>query len=104
MLARPQDSNAVRGVTYAQARAGDLLGSGDTRTTAEYQLLSRQSQYGAIGMYANVADGMRFLNRWDLTLTPALGEVAAEAFLEETELPTSLRRAILDDCDVSVPI
>ncbi len=38
-------------------------------------------------MYANVASGMRFLNREDLSLTPALGEVAAEAFCDETKLP-----------------
>jgi hypothetical protein len=47
---------------------------------------------------------MRFLNRDDLTLTPALGEPAAEAFLAETELPSSIRRAILDDSDVSVTV
>jgi hypothetical protein len=102
VLARPADSNAVRGVTYAQARADEIQRGASSRTTANYPLLSRQSQYGAIGMYANVADGMRFLNRGDLTLTPALGEVAAEAFLQETELPASLRRAILDDSDISV--
>jgi len=102
VLARPDESGGVRGVTYAKARADELRLSGDTRTPAKYRLLSRQSQYGAIGMYANVADGMRFLNREDFTLTPALGEVAAEAFRDETGLPATLRRAILEDGDVSV--
>jgi hypothetical protein len=102
VLARPDDSGAVRGVTYAQAWAEELRRSGAIRTTAKYPLLSRQSQYGAIGIYANVASGMRFLNREDFTLTPSLGEVAAEAFHDETELPTTLRRAILDDGDVSL--
>lgn len=102
VLARPQDSGGIRGVTYAQAWADKLRNSGATRTTAQYPLLSRQSQYGAIGMYANVASGMRFLNREDFTLTPALGEIAAEAFNNETKLPVSLRRAILDDGDVSL--
>lgn len=101
VLARPDRSGGVRGVTYATARADELRRSGATRTNAKYPLLSRQSQYGAIGMYASVADGMRFLNREDLTLTPALGEVAAEAFSDETELPATLRRAILDDGEVS---
>src|SRR5580704_16298993 len=73
VLARPDASGGVRGVTYAQACAADLQRSGAARTTANYPLLSRQSQYGAIGMYANVAGGMRFLNREDLSLTPALG-------------------------------
>ncbi|SPF46041.1 hypothetical protein SBA4_3460013 [Candidatus Sulfopaludibacter sp. SbA4] len=102
VLARPDNSGGVRGVTYAQAWAEELLRSGATRTTAKYPLLSRQSQYGAIGMYANVASGMRFLNREDFTLTPALGEIAAEAFQDETKLPPTLRRAILDDGDVSL--
>jgi hypothetical protein len=53
-------------------------------------------------MYANVADGMRFLNREDFTLTPALGEVAAEAFRDDTDLPGTLRRAVLNDTDVSL--
>jgi len=51
-------------------------------------------------MYANVADGMHFFNRDDFILTPALGEVAAEAFLAETGLPGSIRRAVIDDTDV----
>jgi hypothetical protein len=102
VLARPEDSGGVRGVTYAQTWAEELRRSGAMRTTANYQLLSRQSQYGAIGMYANVASGMRFLNREDFTLTPALGEVAAEAFRDETELPPILRKAILDDGELSL--
>ena len=102
VLARPDESGGVRGVTYAQARADELRRSGEIRTNGRYQLLSRQSQYGAIGMYANVAGGMHFLNREDFTLTPALGEAAAEAFQNETELPSTLRRAILDDGDVSL--
>lgn len=104
VLVRPDESGGVRGVTYAQARSEELRRSGDIRTNAKYQLLSRQSQYGAIGMYANVAGGMHFLNREDLTLTPALGEAVAEAFQSETELPATLRRAVLDDGDVSLAI
>ena len=80
VLARPDQSGGVRGVTYAKKAWQELQRSGAARTTANYRLLSRQPQYGAIGMYANVADGMRFLSRDDFTLTPGLGEVAAEAF------------------------
>lgn len=100
VLARPAGSGGVRGVTYAKEFAADLHRRGATRTTGDYRLLSRQSQYGAIGMYASVADGMRFLNRDDFGLTPALGEVAAEALLDETAMPASLRRAIMEDADV----
>jgi hypothetical protein len=102
VLARPGISNGIRGVTYAQAYIDELQRGGATRTAAKYPLLSRQSQYGAIGIYANVASGMRFLNREDLSLTPALGEAAAEAFCEETKLSMGLRRAILDDGEVSI--
>ena len=102
VLARPDEARGVRGVTYARDFAADLQRRGATRTAADYRLLSRQSQYGAIGMYASVADGMHFFNRDDFVLTPALGEVAAEAFQEETGLPASLRRAIVEDSDVSL--
>jgi hypothetical protein len=102
VFARPNGSGGVRGVTYARDFAAEIKRSGKTRTDANYRLLSRQSQYGAIGMYASVADGMRFFNRDDFILTPARGEVAAEAFQDETGLPASLRRAILDDSDVSL--
>lgn len=102
VLARPDEAGGVRGVTYARDYAAELQRRGATRTAADYRLLSRQSQYGAIGMYASVADGMHFFNRDDFVLTPALGEVAAEAFQEETALPGSLRRAIVEDSDVSL--
>jgi hypothetical protein len=100
VLARPDKSGGVRGVSYALDYRKELQRRGDTRTTAGYRLLSRQSQYGAVGMYANVADGMHFFNRDDFILTPALGEIAAEAFQAETELPGSIRRAITDDTDI----
>jgi hypothetical protein len=103
-LAQPETANAVRGVTYVRDFANILKARGEARTNADYTLLSRQSQYGAIGMYASVADGLRFFTREDFVLTPALGEVAAEAFCEETDLPSSLRRAIVDKSDVSIAI
>lgn len=96
------EPDGVRGLRYAQAKARDLARSQATRVDAKYQLLSRQVQYGAIGMYAAVADGMRYLNRDTFTLTADLGEVAAEAFLEETEFPPSLKMAVLEDRDVSI--
>jgi hypothetical protein len=105
VLAQPDRAGGVRGVTYARDFCEDLRRRSETRTTANYRLLSRQSQYGAVGMYANVADGMHFFNREDFILTPALGEVIAEAFCDETELPQSLQRAIADgsdDLDVSL--
>jgi len=102
VLARPNNSGGVRGVTYAEAKADELARSAKSRTDAKYTLLSRQTQYGAIGMYASVAEGMRFFNRDRLDLTADLGEAAAEAFLRETDCPASLRRAVVDDSDIPV--
>jgi len=96
------DSGGVRGVTYARSKVEEITRSGFARVDARYPLLSRQVQYGAIGMYGSVADGMRYLNRETFTLTADLGEVAAEAFLDETEFPPSLKAAVLEDKDVSV--
>jgi hypothetical protein len=102
VLARPNSSNAVRGVTYAQERLRQV--SNDARTDAAFPLLARQAQYGVIGVYGNVAEGMRFLNRSELELTPALGEVAGNAFLEETAIPASLKRAVQQHTEVSIAI
>jgi hypothetical protein len=76
LLARSDCSGGVRGVTYAQAWGEERRRSGAARTTAQYVLLPRQSQYKAIGMYANAADCLRFLNRED-TVSQASKKEAA---------------------------
>ncbi|MCG3178255.1 MAG: hypothetical protein BIFFINMI_00581 [Phycisphaerae bacterium] len=90
-------SSGVRGVTYANRYAAELAIRGATRATANYRLLSRQMQYGVIGIYANVADGMRLLERQSLSLTADLGERLGEAFIDETEMPSRVRQAIRAD-------
>lgn len=102
LAAESGDSGGVRGVTYARSKVEEITRSGSIRVDARYPLLSRQVQYGAIGMYGSVADGMRYLNRETFTLTADLGELAAEAFLQETEFPPSLKAAVVEDKDVSV--
>jgi hypothetical protein len=87
----------VRGVTYAEAQREALSRSGRTKTTAGFALLARQVQYGVLGIYGNVAHGMRLLDRRSLALTPDFGEAIGEAFLDETGSPQSVRRAALDD-------
>ncbi len=98
----PEGAGGVRGVSYARKVADELSQSSATKVDARYELLSRQIQYGGIGMYGVVADGMRFINRDSLSLTPDLGEPTAEAFIAETSLPGSLRRAVQEDGDVGV--
>lgn len=92
----------VRGVSYARKIVDQLEKSGATTMNARYELLTRQIQYGGIGMYGVVADGMRFINRDSLSLTPDLGEPTAEAFISETGLPNSLRKAVQENGAVSV--
>ena len=98
----PEGAGSVRGVSYAREIVDHLEKSGATKTDARYKLLTRQTQYGGIGMYGVVADGMRFINRESLSLTPDLGEPMAEAFLTETGLPASLQKAVREDGEVGI--
>lgn len=101
VLARGEGkSGGVRGVTYAVDREKEIRRNGTTRVDAEFPLLSRQAQYGALGMYGTVAEGMRFLSRETFTLSADLGEPMAEAFIRETAMPRSLRVAIESQGDV----
>lgn len=92
-----RSASGIRGITYAEAQREDLARSGRTKTTADFSLLARQAQYGVLGIYGNVAHGMRLLDRRSLALTPEFGETIGEAFLEETQAPQTVLRTVLDD-------
>ncbi len=94
--------SGLRGVTYAAARAREVLRKEEREVSANYRLLSRQVQYGAVGMYGAVADRIRLLDRERLTLTPDLGARLAEAFLEQTKPPKKVERAIGEDVPLDV--
>lgn len=96
--------SGIRGVTYASGRVESLLRAGSRRTDANFQLLSRQIPYGVVGIYGAVADGMRFIDRKTMTLTPDLGERLGEGFLEQTETPNVLIKAVKSDSDISIGI
>jgi GrpB-like predicted nucleotidyltransferase (UPF0157 family) len=89
-------ASGVRGVTYAEAQQKALERSGQRSTGSSFVLLSRQLQYGVVGIYGNVAHGLRLLDRKTLTLTSDFGETLGSAFLEETGAPKSLRAAVGD--------
>ena len=91
----------IRGVTYAVGRVESLLRNDARRVDVKFKMLSRQVPYGVVGIYGAVAEGMRFLDRKTLTLTPDLGERLAGGFLAETDTPPTLRRAVRDDGDIS---
>jgi len=87
-------ASGIRGVTYAEAQRRALQREGARSTRADFTLLSRQVQYGAIGIYGNVAHGMRLIDRKTLGLTDDFGERLGTAFLDETGAPKSLLSAV----------
>ncbi len=66
--------SGLRGVMYAQRHEAQLAEGEASHTGSDYRLLSRQTPYGAIGMYGSVAEGLHLLRRDVLELTPDLGE------------------------------
>ncbi len=92
-------ASGIRGITYVNAEIARLDESGATWASAKYKLLSRQQQYGAFGIYGAVAEGMRFLDRRSLFLTPDAGQRLAEAFIAETNLPDAIRKAVQSNQD-----
>lgn len=96
------DSTGIRGLRYVQAAARRMQERGDSSTSGDFKLLSRQMTYGMVGIYGSVADGLRFIMRDTLTLGPDIGRRVAEAFVKETELPGSLRSAIAEGGDVGL--
>ncbi|HKO19822.1 MAG TPA: hypothetical protein VJU82_13135, partial [Acidobacteriaceae bacterium] len=95
----------IRGLRYLQARSVVLGDRRMTQTSADFRVLSRQVQYGVVGIYAAVAQGMRMLgDRRALSLTPDLGDRLGEAFVDETEMPAPIRTAVKDDKPVSLAV
>jgi len=86
----------VRGVRYAEAHRDALSRSGARATGCEFQLLGRQVQYGVVGIYGNVAHGMRLVDRATLGLTEDHGERLGAAFLEETRIPRAVKETARD--------
>jgi len=94
--------SGIRGVTYATRKAESLARSSARRVNSDFRLLSRQTPYGAVGIYGVVAEGMRLLDRKTFNLTPDLGERLAEGFLDESEMPSVLRKAVRDNGELSI--
>ena len=89
--------SGIRGVTYATGTVESLLRNKVRRVDSDFKMLSRQVPYGVVGIYGAVADGMRFIDRKTFTLTPDLGERLAEGFLENSDVPRSLIKAVRED-------
>jgi hypothetical protein len=89
--------SGIRGVTYATGTVESLLRNKVRRVDSDFKMLSRQVPYGVVGIYGAVADGMHFIDRKTFTLTPDLGERLAEGFLDDSDVPRSLIKAIRED-------
>jgi len=92
--------SGIRGVTYATSTVESFLRQKVRRINANYKMLSRQIPYGVVGIYGAVADGMRFIDRKTFTLTPDLGERLAQGFLDDSDVPRSLIKAVREDSTV----
>jgi hypothetical protein len=95
VLAAPQGESplGVRGVRYAEAHRDALARDGRRSSGSRFPLLGRQVQYGVLGIYGNVAAGMRLVERATLALSGDYGERLGCAFLDETATPKSVREA-----------
>jgi hypothetical protein len=102
LYASKADKNAggIRGINYVVEEIGRLDARGARKVRPDYPLLLRQAPYGVLGIYGNVAEGMRLLERKAFTLSPDLGQRLAEAFLKETDIPPSVRRSVEDRSEV----
>ena len=94
---------ALRGITYAERQASRITGGA---APVDYQLLSRQRTYGAIGIYGAVAVRLRLLEAGSLAPTPSFGAELGKAFLAETQAPASVHAAVSQPSGarVSVPV
>lgn len=91
------DPAGIRGIRYVEAAVRRIKERADTSTEADFKLLSRQVTYGMVGIYGSVADGLRLIDRGTLDLGPDLGRRLGESFVAETEMPPTLRRAVVED-------
>jgi hypothetical protein len=92
-------ASGVRGLRYVE-RELERLGT-KAETLGDYKLLARQIQYGVLGIYSSVAERLHLVSD-ELALHPELGRRLAAAFEEETALPKSVRRCLLESKPVGL--
>jgi hypothetical protein len=98
------DANGLRGVRDAERMTRRLVEKGAETTDADFRLLARQTQYGLLGIYANVAERLFLVERATLTLVDGFGRRLAHAFLEETDMPRPVRAAVAHGGDVKITL
>ena len=95
-------AQGIRGISFAEEHLRDLERKKADRTDGKFTMLMRQGPYGAIGIYGRVAERLRLVQRDLLRPTPEWGAQLAEGFLEGTDAPRVLRRAVLSGGEVSL--
>lgn len=94
-------SAGIRGITYAVTHLHELERRKQVRSNTDFKLLLSQQRYGVLGIYGNVASGLRLTERGTLGLTSEWGLPLGEAFLDDTGMPDAVRKAALDDSERS---
>ncbi|MGC4099507.1 MAG: hypothetical protein QM706_20610 [Nitrospira sp.] len=98
-------ADGIRGISYVLEERRRLQRAGSTTASARFKLLSRQAPYGVLGIYGAIAEGLRFfVERKTFTLSPDAGDALAHAFIDETQMPASVRRAVKDDTEVGMSV
>lgn len=93
----PEASSGVRGATYAAAHFEELRRRNRNSSSSAFKLLLSQTRYGVLGIYGTVAAGLRLTDGVTLSLTTDLGDEVAAAFLDGTETPVDIRKAVADE-------
>jgi hypothetical protein len=91
------DSNGLRGVSFATRVVADVDPASSQALGSRFDLLKRQTQAGAIGIYGAVAVRLQlWADRRTMRVTEDWGKRLGRAYLDGTECPASVRKAALD--------
>lgn len=89
-------ANGLRGSSYVSSHVAALKARGATRTNCDFLMLTRQTTYGALGLYGGVAARTKLIFESTMELVPGMGDELALAFRRETEMPTSVRNVVAE--------
>jgi hypothetical protein len=100
------DPIVLRGVTYFERECERIERNQVKKVGTKFKVLARQSTYGMLGIYANVASRLGLIDLDDYSLTPALGVPLAESFVSDTLQRTERQEVqrLVQDGSTSVAI
>ena len=86
------DTSGIRGIRYVEAEVQRMDRQASTK--GDFRLLSRQQQYGLLGIYGSVSEGFQLFERPDFELHDA-GRRLGESFIEETQMPSRIKDVVV---------